>query len=94
MLLMNTTTWGIQLLGEYNYLGNTITPTLNFIKNFQSPYKKVSGRINLLSKVREYLIRQAAEKVYQTMICTTDVILLPSQLLETIPNSEKVTCKY
>ena len=58
----------INVANEYNYLGNTITPTLSFDKNFQLRYKKASSRVNLLSKVREYLTRQAAEKVYQTMI--------------------------
>ena len=58
---INTTT-------EYNYLGNTITPTLNFDRQFRSKCRKASGRVSLLSKVRPYLTVEAAEKVYNAMI--------------------------
>ena len=53
---------------EYNYLGNTITPSLNFDKQFRSQCRRSSGRVCLLSKVRPYLTVEAAEKIYNAMI--------------------------
>ena len=70
--IINTTT-------EYNYLGNTITPTLNFDQHFRSQCRKSSGRVSLLSKVRPYLTVDAAEKIYNSMIAHRSFyIVVPS----------------
>jgi hypothetical protein len=53
---------------RYEYLGNLIDPALNLNENFQRWYKKASGRIRFLSKVRPYLTVEAAEKIYNMMI--------------------------
>lgn len=53
---------------SYVYLGNVINPSLNLNKSFQTRYKKASARVRLLCKVRPYLTKDAAEKVFLTMI--------------------------
>ena len=40
---------------SYCYLGNEQDPTLNLNNNFEKSYKKASGRLNLLRKMRPYL---------------------------------------
>ena len=52
----------------YEYLGNSIDPSITMNMNFKKRYKKASSRIRLLGKVRHYLTIEAAEKVYNTMI--------------------------
>ena len=52
----------------YEYLGNEIDPNVNLHKNFEKRYKKATGRLRLLRKVREYLTQDAALKVYNMMI--------------------------
>ena len=73
---------------EYNYLGNTITPSLNFDKQFRSQCRRSSGRVCLLPKVRPYLTVEAAEKIYNAMIapiflycCTINLHLTATQRL-------------
>jgi len=52
----------------YDYLGNLIDQPINLAKNFEKRYKKASGRIRLLQRVRQYLTTEAAEKVFTMMI--------------------------
>jgi hypothetical protein len=53
---------------SYKYLGNIIDNTLTFDLNFNSSYKKASGRLRLLEKLRPSLTLEAAIKVYLSMI--------------------------
>ena len=52
----------------YKYLGNIIDNTLSFERNFNSVYKKASGRLRLLAKLRPSLTVEAARKIYISMI--------------------------
>ena len=55
-------------VSEYKYLGNIVDRHLNFNVNFEKVYKKVSGRLKLLKRLRYYLTQEAAYKVYTMMI--------------------------
>ena len=78
----------INSTNDYNYLGNTITPTLNFDRQFRLQCKRASGRVSLLSTVRPYLTVEAAKKIYNAMIdpiflycCTINLELTATQSL-------------
>ena len=53
---------------QYKYLGNVIDPSLNLTENFQNKYKRASGRLRLLGKVRPFLTQKAAKYIYTMMI--------------------------
>ena len=53
---------------QYCYLGNKLDPGLSLNENFESSYKKASGRLHLLRKLRTYLNNDAAQKVFEMMI--------------------------
>ena len=53
---------------EYKYLGNVVDQNLNFNKNFEKIYKKASGRLRLLKRLRYFLTVEAAYKIYTMMI--------------------------
>ena len=58
----------INQVNSYVYLGNTIDSSLNLNKNFGKKYKKASGRMRLLTKVRPYLNHAAAFDIFNMMI--------------------------
>ena len=58
---INTTT-------SYRYLGVEIDSTLNLNTNFELCYKRASGRLRLLSKLRCFLDSTTACKLYRSMI--------------------------
>ena len=70
---------------RYKYLGNTINPSLNFNDDFQVKYKKASGRLRLLAKVRPSLNQKSAEQIYGMMVTPllTYCSLLNLKLTET-----------
>ena len=53
---------------SYKYLGYTLDTRLLLNENFDIAYKRVSNRLRLLSKLREYLTPDAASKIYESMI--------------------------
>ena len=53
---------------SYTYLGNQLDANLNLNCNFEKAYKKATGRLNLLSKLRSYINVQAAFKIYEMVI--------------------------
>ena len=53
---------------SYEYLGNQIDQSVLLTINFQKRYRKASGRIRLLQRVRQYLTVEAAEKIFNMMI--------------------------
>ena len=67
---------------SYCYLGNELDLTLN--RNNKKSYKKVSGRLNLLRKMRPYLNIDAAHKIYEMVIVP---IILYSTFLHAQPTS-------
>ena len=58
----------VNYVEKYKYLGNIIDKNLTLQSNFKASYKKASGRLMLLSKLRSYLNVEAAKKVYMIMI--------------------------
>ena len=53
---------------SYRYLGVEIDSTLNLNTNFELCYKRASGRLRLLSKLRCFLDSTTACKLYRSMI--------------------------
>ena len=53
---------------SYEYLGNQIDQSALLTINFEKRYRKASGRIRLLQRVRQYLTVEAAEKIFNMMI--------------------------
>ena len=62
----------------YCYLGNELDPSLTLSRNFDKSYKKASGRLNLLTKMRPYLSVDTAYKIYEMVIAP---VLLYSTLI-------------
>jgi len=58
----------IHHVNSYTYLGNKLDANLNLNCNFEKAYKKATGRLNLLSKLRCYVNVQAAFKIYEMVI--------------------------
>ena len=51
----------IQLKTKYKYLGVELDPSLNLGLHFESTYKKATGRLRLLSKIRGYVDNHTAK---------------------------------
>jgi hypothetical protein len=58
----------INNVSEYKYLGNIVDRHLNFNTNFEKIYKKASGRLKLLKRLRCFLTQDAAYRIYTMMI--------------------------
>ena len=52
----------------YNYLVIKVDPSLNLINQFQAVYKTASSRLRLLQKVRKYVTKNAALRIYEALI--------------------------
>ena len=63
---------------SYCYLGNELDPSLTLSHNFDKAYKKASGRMNLLAKIRPFLSVEAAFKIFEMVIVP---VLLYSSLI-------------
>ena len=48
----------------YKYLGNQLDKNLNLDENFEQAYRKASGRLHLLAKLRCHLTTLAAMKIF------------------------------
>ena len=97
----------INATNSYKYLGIELDQTLHLAKNFQKCFKKASGRLRLLSRVRHLLTPYAAHTLYKAVvlpivtycasinICSTDT---QKRKLESIKNrGERIinrNCKY
>ena len=53
---------------SYKYLGVHLDQTLNFATHFDKIYKKATGRLNILRRIRSSIDSASAEKIYRTMI--------------------------
>ena len=58
----------ITFVKKYKYLGYIVDNNLLFTKNFDNSYKRASGRLKLLTRIRAYLTTTAAEQIYKMMI--------------------------
>jgi len=53
---------------SYKYLGNIVDPSLTLNTDFDAKYKKASNRLKLLARVRPFLTKSAALKIYNMLI--------------------------
>ena len=53
---------------EYKYLGNMVDDALTLTKDFDKKYRKASGRVQLLQRLRPHLTKPAALMIYTSMI--------------------------
>ena len=58
----------ITATSSYKYLGVHLDPTLNFEDHFNKIYKKATGRLNLLRRIRGLVDSSTVELIYRTMI--------------------------
>ena len=56
---------------DYKYLGVRVDSSLNLNSNFNACYKKASGRLRLLAKIRSYLDQATAATIYHSMVLPT-----------------------
>ena len=56
---------------HYKYLGSEVDSSLNLSTHFEKCYKRASGRLRLLAKVRHYLDVSSAKSIYNLMILPT-----------------------
>ena len=68
----------IQHTNSYTYLGIELDPSLTLNGNFDKAYKKASGRLSLLQKMRSYLNVEAAYNIFEMVIAP---LLLYSSLI-------------
>ena len=53
---------------SYKYLGVKLDPSLNFIDHFDFVYRKASGRVRYLKKIRHNLTNRATLQIFQSLI--------------------------
>ena len=53
---------------SYKYLGNTVDPTLTLNSDFDAKYKNASKRLKLMARVRPFLTKSAALKIYNMLV--------------------------
>jgi hypothetical protein len=59
----------IKTTQSYKYLGYVLDPGLTLNENFEAAYKlKAGNRVQLLSRIRNYVTPSVATKIYQMMI--------------------------
>jgi hypothetical protein len=59
----------IKTTQSYKYLGYVLDPGLTLDENFEAAYKvKAGNRVQLLSRIRNYVTPSVATKIYQMMI--------------------------
>ena len=56
---------------EYKYLGVRVDSSLNLNSNVHTCFKRASGRLQLLAKMRSYLDQATATSIYHSMILPT-----------------------
>ena len=61
----------INVTSHYKYLGVDIDSTLNLNSHFDRTYKKATGRLKLLGKLRSQLDEKSAKAIYTSMIVPT-----------------------
>ena len=53
---------------SYKYLGIAFNPTLTLSHHLLNTYRKASGRLHLLKRIRPSITIQSARSIYQSMI--------------------------
>ena len=81
----------IENVSEYKYLGNFADQHLTFNKNFESVFKKASGRLKLLKRLRGYLTQESALIIFKMMIMP--ILTYQSTVKITFTNTQKEMLK-
>ena len=63
----------INVVEEYVYLGNVIDNHMTLTPNFDRAFKKASGRLRLLHRIRGYLTVSSAETIFKTSFNATQL---------------------
>ena len=58
----------INVTTTYTYLGIELDSSLNLNSHYENSMKKASGRLNLLSKLRNQMDSKTAESIYKVMV--------------------------
>eukprot|EP00794_Sanderia_malayensis_P021046 gene21046-23100_t len=58
----------INITSTYKYLGVHLDSSLNLSSDFDAKYKKESGRLRLLAKIRSHLDIESAKAIYRAMV--------------------------
>ena len=61
----------INVTSQYKYLGIEVDSSLNLNSHFDNTYKKATGRLKLLNKLRNQLDEKSTKAIYNTMIVPT-----------------------
>ena len=58
----------ISITSTYKYLGVQLDSSLNLNSDFDAKYKKASGRLRLLAKIRNHLDIESTKSIYRSMV--------------------------
>ena len=84
---------------QYKYLRVEIDSSLNMNSNFDKCYKKACSRLNLLNKTRSLLTKDAATKIYQSMVeptltyCSIASLKLAQNRIDRLSSIHRRACK-
>lgn len=76
---------------SYTYLGNQLDSNLTLQDNFDKAYKKATGRLNLLAKLRRYLNTEAAFKIYEMVI--VPIVMYSTLISLQLTNTQRMKLK-
>ena len=88
----NINGYNINQTHSYKYLGVTLDNKINLIDHFHKTYKKASGRIRLLKRIRHNISPSTAASIYQMMI--QPIIFYCNNILVNIPDSHAKKFQY
>lgn len=71
----------------YTYLGSQLDSKLTLQNNFEKSYKKATGRLNLLEKLRCYLNTEAAYKIFEMVI--VPIIMYSTMISLNLTNTQR-----
>ena len=79
---------------HYQYLGIEVDSSVSLSSHFDKCYKRASGRLKLLAKLRDYLDVTSAKRIYRLMILPTFTYCGILQLKLTTTQSNRLPSFY